>query len=197
MGNRAIARLLASGGTPRSVSRPSVPSKAADRAHSVVQVQRQDQDEAAPLQTDEDARGEFDQGRAAYEGGNYQEALRHFEAASQVPGLESSRMAYLIWNMANAKARLGDIDGAMTEAMTYGQYSSDPPASRLIEQIERIGAEQSGGQEPAAAAQTDEEARAEFEQGQAAYEAGNYQEALRHFEAATQAPGLGLRACRA
>ena len=101
-------------------------------------------------------------------------------------------MPGLIWSMANARARLGDTDGAMTEAMTYGQYNPGPRATQLIEQIERIGAERSGEQQeaPAAAPQTDEEARAEFEQGRAAYDAGNYQEALRHFEAATAAPGV-------
>jgi tetratricopeptide (TPR) repeat protein len=157
-----------------------------------VQVQRQEEGEASAPQTDEEARAAFDQGRAAYEAGDYQEALRHFEAATQASGLDPSRMPDLIWNMALARAHLGDIDGAMTEAMTYGQYHAARPASELIEQIENMAAQQSGEQEqaPAASAQTDEAARAEFEQGRAAYEAGNYQEALRHFEAASQAPGL-------
>jgi len=189
MGNRAIARLLGSGGTPPAVRMPS--SKRGGGPRPTAQVQRQEEGEAASPQTDEEARAAFEQGRGAYEAGRYEEALRHFEAATQAPGLNPSRMPDLIWNMALARARLGDIDGAMTEAMTCGQYNP-ALASQLIQQIENMAAQQSGVQEqaPAAAPQTDEEAHAEFEQGRGAYEAGRYEEALRHFEAATQAPGL-------
>ena len=50
--------------------------------------------------------------------------------------------------MADVRARLGDVDGAMTDAMTYGQYSQDPPQSRLIEDIQQIVAESSGDAAP-------------------------------------------------
>jgi hypothetical protein len=46
-------------------------------------------------------------------------------------------MADLVWNIALAKARLGDIDRAMTAAMTYGQYRPEEQ-QQLIDRINQI-----------------------------------------------------------
>ena len=190
IGNHAVAQPLASDSylssarKPRSSNSPYV-------LRQLTAVQRQEQAEGLAPETEEEARAEFELGREAHEAGNYEEALRHFEAAAAAPGLDPSRLPALLRTMAHVRARLGDVDGAMTDAMTYGQYSQDPPQSRLIEEIERIAAESSGQQQEApAVAETDEEARAEFELAREAREAGNYEEALRHYEAAAAAPGL-------
>jgi acyl CoA:acetate/3-ketoacid CoA transferase alpha subunit len=109
------------------------------------------------------------------------------------PGLNPANMPELVWDLAITKAHLGDEDGAMTDAMTFGQYDATRQEA-LVREIERIvqgppaGAAAGGG--GVAMPQTDEEARAAFEQGRDAFNGGDYEEALRQFEAAVGAPGL-------
>ena len=68
---------------------------------------------------------------SAYEAGEYRRALRLFERLTESPATTAEAMPEIVWNLAVTRARLGDIDGAMTEAMTYGQYRRDDQ-SRLL-----------------------------------------------------------------
>jgi Tfp pilus assembly protein PilF len=147
--------------------------------------------EAGMPQTADEARSAFQQGQEAYASGRYEEAIRQFEAAMGAPDLGTEGMADLIWNMALCRAHLGDEDGAMTDAMTYGQYGpahQDDLIRAITSIIHGSAQEEAGG--VAGMPQTDEEARAEFELGREAHDSGRYAEALRHFEAAIGAPGL-------
>ena len=178
-GNQFVSRILSAKGRRAVHGRQSMQASAS--------MQRQ---EVAAPQTDEEARAAFELGRTAYDNAQYDEALRHFEAAINAPGLEPEHMPELIWNTAITRARLGDEDGAMTEAVTYGQYRLDE--DQLIQLVNRIlyGEPEEAGGDAAGMPQTDEEARAAFELGRTAYDSGQYDEALRQFEAAINAPGL-------
>jgi hypothetical protein len=83
------------------------------------------------------ARRLYSLGEAAYESGRYGRALRLWEQLTESPATTAEIMPDLVWNIALAKARLGDIDGAMTAAMTYGQYRPREQ-QQLIERIEQI-----------------------------------------------------------
>jgi tetratricopeptide (TPR) repeat protein len=109
---------------------------------------------------------------SAYEAGEYRRALRLFERLTESPATTAEAMPEIVWNLAVTRARLGDIDGAMTEAMTYGQYRRDDQ-SRLLELIERI---------------QNEQANAIYVRASSAYERGRYRQALVFFERLVEAP---------
>jgi len=122
------------------------------------------------------ARAEFDRALSAYEQRRYREALRVYERLTRSSATTPEIMPDLVWNIALAKAQLGDVDGAMTEAMTYGQYRPDELPS-LLALIERIGRERSVDQ-----------ARRLFALGEAAFEGRRYRRALRLWEQLTESP---------
>jgi tetratricopeptide (TPR) repeat protein len=122
------------------------------------------------------ARAEYDRATSAYEERQYRRALRLYERLTEMPATTPEIMPDIVWNLAATKARLGDVDGAMTDAMTYGQYRpGDLP--NLLALIERIGRER----------ETDR-ARRLYSLGEAAYESGRYGRALRLWEQLTESP---------
>lgn len=121
--------------------------------------------------TAEDSRT-FERARTAYEGGDYGRSLRLLERLTRSPSATAAVMPDLVWGIAVAKARLGDVDGAMTAAMTYGQYRPDDQP-RLLELLQRIQNEQAG---------------AMFQRAVSAYEAQRYRESLRILEQLVRAP---------
>ena len=124
----------------------------------------------------EEARAEFNRAASAYEQGQYRRALRLYERLVQMPATTPEVLPDLIWNMALARARLGDMDGAMTDAMTYGQYRPDE-LSQLLALLEQIGRDR------AAAG-----ARRIYAEATEAYEGGRYRRALRLWEQLTESP---------
>jgi tetratricopeptide (TPR) repeat protein len=116
----------------------------------------------------------WERATSAYQGGDYGRAVRLFERLTRSPAATAEVMPDLVWSIAVAKARLGDVDGAMTAAMTYGQYRpADQP--RLLELLHRIQTEQAG---------------ALYQQAVSAYEAERYRESLRIFEGLVTAPAV-------
>ncbi len=122
------------------------------------------------------AHAEYDRATTAYDQGHYRRALRVFERLTSSPATTPEIMPELVWNIAATKARLGDLDGAMTAAMTYGQYRPHELAG-LLALIDRVGHERA----------TDA-ARRLYSLGEAAYERGNYRRALRLWEQLTESP---------
>jgi tetratricopeptide (TPR) repeat protein len=124
----------------------------------------------------EEARAEFNRAASAYEQGHYRRALRLYERLVQMPATTPEVLPDLIWNMALARARLGDMDGAMTDAMTYGQYRPDELA-QLLALLEQIGRERATAG-----------ARRLYTEATEAYEGGRYRRALRLWEQLTVSP---------
>ena len=122
------------------------------------------------------ARAEYGRAVTAYEQGRYRQALRLYERLTEMPATTPEIMPDLVWNIASTKAQLGDVDGAMTAAMTYGQYRPDELPS-LLALIERIGRERATN-----------EARRQFALGEAAFEGRRYRRALRLWEQLTESP---------
>jgi tetratricopeptide (TPR) repeat protein len=80
------------------------------------------------------ARAAYVRGKAAYEQGEYGEALRHFEEAYR-----ASRAPALLFNMAQAH-RLSGSDHCQPALELYRQYlAEDPEASNREEAAERVG----------------------------------------------------------
>lgn len=122
------------------------------------------------------ARAEYGRAVSAYEQRKYRRALRMYERLTEMPATTPEVMPDLVWNIAATKAQLGDLDGAMTAAMTYGQYRPDE-LPELLALIERIGRERAT-----------EESRRLYGLGTAAYEGGRYRRALRLWEQLTESP---------
>jgi outer membrane protein assembly factor BamD (BamD/ComL family) len=87
----------------------------------------------APGSSDEVARGLFQAGKAAYEGGNYTEALSFFEQAYQRSGRPQ-----LLFNIGQVADRLRQDDKALESFRTY--LAQVPEAPNRIEVESRIAA---------------------------------------------------------
>lgn len=147
-------------------------------------------EEAMP-ETDEEAREVFSRGRDAAAAGNYAEAARLFQAVLNAPGLDPSRRPMMIANLFNAQIRAGDFDEAETTLEQYRQTgSSQPPVEHLEQTLQRFRAEAGTPLPAEGGPQTDEQAQVVFYQARDAFNAGDYAEALRLFEAVISAPGL-------
>jgi tetratricopeptide (TPR) repeat protein len=133
------------------------------------------------IQNDQ-ARAEYDRASSAYEQRQYTQALRFWERLVEMPATTPEILPELVWNIAATKARLGDVDGAMTAAMTYGQYRPDE-LQALLDLIARIGRERET-----------ERARHLYSLGEAAYEGGRYRRALRLWEQLTESSATSREA---
>jgi tetratricopeptide (TPR) repeat protein len=122
------------------------------------------------------ARAQFERASSAYDQRQYRRALRLYERLIEMPATTREILPDIVWNMAVAQARLGDVDDAMTTAMTYGQYRPDE-LPNLMALIEQIGRERSV-----------DEARRLFALGEAAFEGRRYRRALRLWEQLTESP---------
>ena len=76
-------------------------------------------------------------GAGAYESGHSRRALELRERLVTSPATAREILPDIVWNIAATRARLGDVDGAMTDAMTYGQYRPQEQ-QQLFDRINQI-----------------------------------------------------------
>ena len=149
-------------------------------------VQRQDQG-GKVAGTREESSDLYDRGTAAFEAERYEEAVRIFSSLLAGRYQHRETLALLVWNLAIAKAHLGDFDGAFQLAITYGHYGAGRADERkLLESVEGVREGLSGG--AITTPRTKDDASALYEKASAAYDAGRYTEAAGMFETLLASP---------
>jgi outer membrane protein assembly factor BamD (BamD/ComL family) len=151
-------------------------------------VQRQEDDGGGKVVgTREESSKLYEQGTAALDAGRYDEAVRIFSSLLAGRYHHRETLALLVWNLALAKANLGDFDGAFDLAITYGHYGAGrADEQKLLEAVEQVREGISGG--AIATPRTKADASALYERASAALDAGKYDEAAGMFETLLASP---------
>lgn len=149
-----------------------------------------------PETREQDAQLKFEAGSAAYAAGNYAEALEKFQSVYGL--LETRQRAAIAYDMGVCHQRLGQFDDAIAIYQEYLSFPGIGGRSRALtlEQIRRArsGETEIATEPPQATAEehaeSREQAREAFAQGEEAFRAENFAEALDFFTQAYADPNL-------
>ncbi len=166
---------------------------------------------AEALDETEDTRGReiFEQARAAFEAGNYPQAITLYEQVAAMGGLPPDVHVSMLHNMGRAHYELGNYRMAINYLEEFvirarGAGVEVPNSDMFVlaeayghTEVRGEGAEETGTETEGGEGSGDSEARQIFQRAQQAYEAENYGEAAALFRQVYVMPGLPPRIHRA
>ena len=140
----------------------------------------------AKVRTKTGAEQTFREAEAAYAAANYEEAIRLWQAVADWAAAQGAAdiLAPVVYNIAIAKARAGDIAGAKAAAARYRTLPGADPQREagLPKRIEEIEA-QNARDQALLAPKTRDDASKTFDEAKKAFDAGDYKWAIALWEA--------------